>query len=145
MGFTFRKSISFGGTKINLSKSGVSVSGGVRGLRLVKRLYGNKPTTLYAGTHGMRYIKRIPNSANKKDSLDTIEHIDGTHSEFASKQEDSGRVVNWKIILYCFAILLLLIAAAFAIWNRNNFWCCCLPAILLAILLVYTFEFAKKK
>jgi len=57
MGWSFRKSIRIApGLRLNLSKSGVGVSGGVKGMRLS---VGPSGTQVTAGSHGMYYRKRF--------------------------------------------------------------------------------------
>src|SRR3989344_2910165 len=73
MGFSLRKSIKLGkNTKLNLSGSGVSISTGVKGARVVHRLFGRRAssTTLYAqrkvlGTD-VRYIKSLGGTSGKE-------------------------------------------------------------------------------
>jgi len=60
MGFTFRKTIGKKNLRLNLSKSGASISTGVKGLRVVTRpkgvrLYGQKTI----GGVQLRYIKTL--------------------------------------------------------------------------------------
>ena len=57
MGWSFRKSIKIApGIKLNLSKSGVGVSGGVKGLRLG---VGPRGAQVTAGKGGVQYRKQI--------------------------------------------------------------------------------------
>lgn len=62
MGFYFRKSKSFGPFRINLSKSGIGLSTGVKGARLS---IGPKGTYVNMGRNGLYYRKKI-GSKNKK-------------------------------------------------------------------------------
>lgn len=55
MGFFFRKSINLGkGFRLNLSKTGIGLSGGIKGLRVSRR--GNR-TTVSAGRNGLFFRK----------------------------------------------------------------------------------------
>src|SRR3954463_12967872 len=56
MGFSFRKSIGFGPFKVNLSKSGVGVSTGVKGARIST---GPSGTKVYGGWGPFRYQKKV--------------------------------------------------------------------------------------
>jgi Protein of unknown function (DUF4236) len=56
MGFSFRKSLKFGPLRVNLSKSGVGVSAGVKGARVS---VGPKGTYLNAGLKGVNYRQRL--------------------------------------------------------------------------------------
>ena len=62
MGFYIRKSKSIGPFRVNLSKSGIGVSAGVKGARISK---GPRGTTVHAGRNGIYYRKTV---SNKKSS-----------------------------------------------------------------------------
>lgn len=62
MGFYFRKSKSFGPFRINLSKSGIGLSTGVKGARLS---IGPKGTYVNMGRNGMYYRKKLGSSKQK--------------------------------------------------------------------------------
>lgn len=57
MPFYIRKAISVGPLRFNLSKSGIGVSFGVRGLRVGSGAQGNY---VHAGRHGIYYRKTLP-------------------------------------------------------------------------------------
>jgi S-DNA-T family DNA segregation ATPase FtsK/SpoIIIE len=59
MGFFLRKSIKFGPFRINLSKSGIGVSGGVKGARISARPRGGQ---LNLGRKGLYYRKQLSTS-----------------------------------------------------------------------------------
>lgn len=65
MGLYFRKSKSFGPFRLNLSKSGVGVSTGVKGARLSM---GPNGTYVNVGRNGIYYRKKIGGSSAKKNS-----------------------------------------------------------------------------
>jgi hypothetical protein len=56
IGFSFRKSINMGPVRLNLSKSGLGVSTGVKGLRVS---VGPRGTYLNAGAKGVYYRKKL--------------------------------------------------------------------------------------
>ena len=56
MGWSFRKSIRFGPVRLNLSKSGLGVSTGIRGFRVST---GPRGTYLRAGRGGIYYTKKL--------------------------------------------------------------------------------------
>lgn len=57
MGMRFRKSVNLGGgTKVNVSKSGVGFSAGVKGARVTKTSRGTVRTTLSAPGTGLSYV-----------------------------------------------------------------------------------------
>ena len=71
MGFGFRKSKNFGGVRLNLSKSGLGVSYGVKGFRISTN---SKGSTLYAGRNGFYYRKKISgNNSSEKNSTNNSE------------------------------------------------------------------------
>ena len=48
MGFSYRKSVKMGPFRVTASKSGISYSAGVKGVRVTKRANGKVQTTLSA-------------------------------------------------------------------------------------------------
>ena len=71
MGFRFRKSINIGGFRVNVSKSGVGYSYGVKGARVTRTATGKKRTTLSVPGTGISYVtesgskkKKVNNSNN---------------------------------------------------------------------------------
>lgn len=68
MGFYFRKSKSFGPFRINLSKSGIGLSTGIKGARLS---IGPKGTYINMGRNGMYYRKRLGSTNNAKTNKST--------------------------------------------------------------------------
>lgn len=72
MGFRFRKSIGLGGgTRMNLSKSGIGVSAGVKGARASVNTSGRKQVSV--GRGGMRYVKAIGGGRRSVGSSDAID------------------------------------------------------------------------
>ena len=62
MGFRFRKSINLGGgARLNLSKSGIGYSFGVKGARIAKTSKGGTRTTINTPNTGISYVS----SSNK--------------------------------------------------------------------------------
>ena len=55
MGFRFRKSKNFGPLRINVSKSGISWSLGIPGIRYTKKANGTSQTTLSIPGTGISY------------------------------------------------------------------------------------------
>lgn len=73
MGIKFRKSIKLGGgTKLNLSKSGVGISTGVKGFRVSKNTSGRSRVTASLPGTGLSYTKEYGSSGsfgNKRSAL----------------------------------------------------------------------------
>lgn len=100
MGFGFRKSKNFGGVRLNLSKSGLGVSYGVKGFRISTN---SKGSTLYAGRNGFYYRKKIGKKSNPKSSyrnsntynndnylsyLHDLKEVDGNFNYYIHKKEE---------------------------------------------------------
>ncbi len=85
MGFYIRKSISVGPFRFNLSKSGVGVSAGIKGLRVGAGPRGNY---VHMGRGGLYYRKTLPpiGIENQKPVIDNLaentnyEHSNSTHA-----------------------------------------------------------------
>ena len=69
MGFYFRKSKTFGPFRINLSKSGIGLSTGIKGARLS---IGPKGTYVNMGRNGMYYRKKLGSNSNKPTNNNVI-------------------------------------------------------------------------
>ena len=63
MGFSFRKSIRFGPLRLNLSKSGVGLSAGVKGARVSR---GPRGTYLNVGAGGVQYRKKLDATSERE-------------------------------------------------------------------------------
>lgn len=81
MGFRFRKSISCGPVRINLSKSGIGYSVGVKGARITKKANGGTRTTLSVPGTGISYVsdskkgrKKIMNSNTNKTKMKEVSY-----------------------------------------------------------------------
>ena len=115
MGFRFRKSINLGGgVRMNLSKSGVGFSAGVKGARITKKATGGTRTTLSVPGTGLSYVKE---SSSKKSSTKANRSSSGAE-QHASEAEvlpiTPERIrrglINARIFL-CLGVFLLLIGA----------------------------------
>jgi len=107
MGFYLRKSISVGPLRFNLSKSGVGVSAGIKGLRIGTGPRGNY---IHMGRGGLYYRKTLPSASNDKEPLprSNIQPLspqipDGTHAPlediesgtvFSMTDSDSAELLN---------------------------------------------------
>ena len=81
MGLRFRKSINIGPLRINISKSGIGFSLGVKGFRVSRSAKGKNTATVSLPGTGLSYVQNLD-----KDSIeDTIEDIkdvfDGDNGE----------------------------------------------------------------
>lgn len=83
MGLNFRKSINiFPGVKLNLSKSGVGVSTGVKGARVSLNSKGQARTTLSVPGTGIYYTKQV---STKKIAKEMKEKVTGKGTKEAAK------------------------------------------------------------
>ena len=71
MGLRFRKSINFGGARINISKKGVGWSIGGKGARYTKTADGKTRTTLSIPNTGLSYVTEQSNKAANKTATTT--------------------------------------------------------------------------
>lgn len=69
MGFSYRKSFKAGPLRITASKSGISYSAGVKGVRVAKRADGRVQTTLSAPGTGIRYTHSSGRPKAKKKAV----------------------------------------------------------------------------
>lgn len=72
MGFYFRKSKSFGPIRLNFSKSGIGVSTGVKGARLI---FSPNGTYVHLGRHGIYYKKKISNNSTHPSQINKSDHF----------------------------------------------------------------------
>lgn len=153
MGFYFRKSISVGPLRFNLSKSGVGVSAGVRGFRIGSGPRGNY---VHMGTGGFYYRATLPgghtqrnvgprNPSSPPAPLPNITTVQSTSADAASMVSASAhellREINEKhqtFALFPLAIgacivgcLVALVAAALA---GGAFWLLLLAVLPLGVL-----------
>ena len=71
MGLRFRKSINIGPLRINISKSGIGFSLGVKGFRVSRRAKGKNTATVSLPGTGLSYVQNLD-----KDSIqDTVEDV----------------------------------------------------------------------
>ena len=71
MGLRFRKSINIGPLRINLSKSGVGFSVGVKGFRVGRSAKGKKTATVSIPGTGISYVQNL-DSDKLKETADDI-------------------------------------------------------------------------
>ena len=69
MGFYIRKSFSFGPLRFNLSKSGLGISAGIKGLRFGTGPRGNY---IHMGRGGFYYRQTLPSSSKPQQGIPDI-------------------------------------------------------------------------
>ena len=71
MGLRFRKSINIGPLRINISKSGIGFSLGVKGFRVGRSAKGKTTATVSLPGTGLSYVQNL----DKESIEDTIEDV----------------------------------------------------------------------
>lgn len=103
MGFRFRKSIKAGPFRVNISKSGIGYSAGVKGFRVTKRADGRKQRTYSIPGTGISYVDT---SGKRK----TTRQTPTTHSPVASAVRTDprrSRIIFIELRALCVILALL--------------------------------------
>lgn len=91
MGMRFRKSIKLGGgTKLNLSKSGVGISTGVKGFRVSRNTSGRSRVTASLPGTGLSYTKEYGSSGSFGNSQTPTTHYSHSYSSGGSAPSGGG-------------------------------------------------------
>lgn len=96
MGFRFRKSINLpGGFRINLSKSGIGFSWGVKGARITRTAKGKTQATVSLPGTGISYTQDLDNlKEDIQDLLDGDE--EQTETEGKTKKKSTAKKSSGK-------------------------------------------------
>ena len=89
MGLRFRKSINLGPLRINLGKSGVGFSVGVKGFRVGRSAKGKKTATVSLPGTGLSYVQDLDNL--DEDLGELKDKLDGNKTTKTSKSSRSSR------------------------------------------------------
>lgn len=89
MGFYLKKSIKVGALRFNLSKSGIGVSAGIKGLRIGS---GPKGNYIHAGANGFYYRKTIGNTNKIRNSNINPEQTSNQITEYNFQDIESGNI-----------------------------------------------------
>lgn len=131
MGFRFRKSINLGGgTRINLSKSGVGVSTGVKGFRVSHNSSGRSRVTASLPGTGVSYVKEYGSSSGRSSGSS---YSGGGHSSGGSKPPILQR--TWVLIL---SMMFFPPLAIYLMWRYRGHWSKAVRIVLTVILAGYT-------
>lgn len=104
MGLRFRKSIKIAdGLKLNLSKSGVSVSAGKRGARYTVSSSGRRTATVGIPGTGISYSKTFGTKKKKKSSK--------SKSDSDTVQELKWYQKPWGLMMIVLMVVILVLAA----------------------------------
>ena len=113
MGLNFRKSINLGkGFKLNIGKSSIGISGGVKGARVSMNSKGRKTATFSLPGTGLSYSINLNNLFKGKSSKKK-------GSDNKDDDNEEGTTININLILVLIIIILIAIigVAAFAWFN----------------------------
>lgn len=111
MGFYIRKSKSFGPFRLNLSKSGLGVSAGIKGVRIST---GPRGTFLHAGQNGLYYRKKIGNSStNSKNKAINQAKIPHTAAEYRKQYSQEKKASNKQKGDWLYIVGIIMVICAF--------------------------------
>lgn len=119
MGMRFRKSINLGGgTKLNISKSGIGVSTGVKGFRKSVNTSGRARTTMSIPGTGVSYVKETGSG--------TRHNAGRKSSGFSSNSSASGgspkKPFFQRALVIILSLLLLAPLGIFLLWKNKKEW-----------------------
>lgn len=77
MGLRFRKSITIGPLRINISKSGIGFSLGVKGFRISRSAKGKNTATVSLPGTGLSYVQDLDPESLKEAAGDIRETVEG--------------------------------------------------------------------
>ncbi len=85
MGLRFRKSFSIGPLRINLSKSGIGFSLGVKGFRVSRSAKGKNTATVSLPGTGLSYVQDLDGDSIKETVEDIKDIFDGDNGKNTKK------------------------------------------------------------
>ena len=91
MGLRFRKSINLGPLRINLSKSGVGFSLGVKGFRIGRSAKGKNTATVSLPGTGLSYVQDLDGDSIKETVEDIKDVFDGDKDTKKSKSKSKTK------------------------------------------------------
>ena len=91
MGLRFRKSINLGPLRINLSKSGVGFSLGVKGFRIGRSAKGKNTATVSLPGTGLSYVQDLDGDSIKETVEDIKDIFDGDKEDKKSNKSKSKK------------------------------------------------------
>ena len=102
MGFNFRKSIKVGkNTRINLSKSGIGISGGVKGARISVNQKGTRTTLSVPGT-GISHTSYKSHGNSSKNKVAKAQHTSSTAGFMNAEYYSPFLAVFWVFLTVIF-------------------------------------------
>jgi hypothetical protein len=91
MGLRFRKSINLGPLRINLSKSGVGFSLGVKGFRIGRSAKGKNTATVSLPGTGLSYVQDLDGDSIKETVEGIKDIFDGDKDDKKSKSKSKKK------------------------------------------------------
>lgn len=85
MGLRFRKSFNIGPLRINLSKSGIGFSLGVKGFRVSRSAKGKNTATVSLPGTGLSYVQELDGDSIKETVEDIKDIFDGDNGKETKK------------------------------------------------------------
>ena len=114
MGLRFRKSINLGGGfRINMSKSGIGYSWGVKGFRKTKTANGRTRTTVSVPGTGISYVTESGKKKNKLPDSKKTNNINDQTSGFVPKKtsEYSAKALRRFVVIFrVFSVLIIFLS-----------------------------------
>ncbi|MFF3914635.1 DUF4236 domain-containing protein [Streptomyces sp. NPDC001852] len=99
MGFSYRKSFKAGPFRVTASKSGISYSAGVKGVRVTKRANGRLQTTISAPGTGLRYTTSSSGKRRGAAARATAVDAVATTSPPARHERRERRPGGWYFVI----------------------------------------------
>ncbi|MBR2888803.1 MAG: DUF4236 domain-containing protein [Oscillospiraceae bacterium] len=94
MGLRFRKSFNIGPLRINISKSGIGFSLGVKGFRVSRSAKGKMTATASLPGTGLSYVQDLDKESIEETIEDVKDLFDGDDGE--KKESKSTKKINKK-------------------------------------------------
>lgn len=114
MGFYLRKSFKMGPMRLNVSKSGLGVSAGVKGARIS---VGPRGTYLNAGRHGLYYRKKLDGGpSRRRRSAPPVPTIAASPQQYATHAPYIQAVTPIQTSVLRPALLMLICYVSLVLW-----------------------------
>ena len=114
MGFYLRKSFKMGPMRLNVSKSGLGVSAGVKGARISA---GPRGTYLNAGRHGLYYRKKLAGGpSQRRNSSPSVPVIAAPPQQYATNAPYVQAVASIRASVVWPALLTLICYVSLVLW-----------------------------
>lgn len=117
MGLNFRKSINLGkGFKLNIGKSSIGISGGVKGARVSMNSKGRKTATFSIPGTGLSYSLNLNKLFGKKKTSKKK----GSSDTDAETEDDAPTEININLVLVLIIVLLIAVIVGFGVFALSK-------------------------